>query len=125
MEDKHALLRKVDQLLVAVGHYKKPNSEGLQMSITQAFIISRDPARLMRRLCKHWSHKFPVELDEHRGLVRFPTGTCEFLHEAQLLQVRLAMTAQELPRMQQVVAEHLQRMAGDEPLAIQWCESLE
>ncbi len=95
------------------------------MPITQAFITSRDPARLMRRLCKHWSHKFPVEFDECRGLVQFPTGTCEFLHEAQLLRVRLAMAAEGLPRMQQVVAEHLQRMAGDEPLAIQWGTCLE
>lgn len=95
------------------------------MLISKAFITTEDPARVMRRLCKHWSHKFPVELDEHRGLVHFPAGTCEFLHETALLKVRLSMAAQELPTMQGVVAEHLQRMAGDEPLLVQWCASQE
>jgi hypothetical protein len=37
-----------------------------------------------------------------------------------LLQVSLHMPEENQARMQQVVAEHLQRMAGSETLAVQW-----
>ncbi|MNG41302.1 hypothetical protein D3C84_1303960 [compost metagenome] len=50
----------------------------------------------------------------------FPSGCCEFAAEAGLLQVSLRMPEDSQARMQQVVAEHLQRMAGSEPLDVQW-----
>jgi hypothetical protein len=90
------------------------------MTISEAYVTCTNPARLMTRLCRHWSHKFSVELDEGHGSVAFPAGTCAFAAEAGLLQVSLHMPEENQARMQQVVAEHLQRMAGSETLAVQW-----
>lgn len=90
------------------------------MTVSEAYVTCANPTRLMTRLCRHWSHKFNVELDEAQGSVDFPNGCCEFAVEAGLLQVSLRMPEENQARMQQVVAEHLQRMAGSEPLEVQW-----
>ena len=90
------------------------------MTISEAYVTCVNPVRLMTRLCRHWSHKFKVELDEGHGSVAFPAGTCTFAAEASLLQVSLDMPEDSQVRMQQVVAEHLQRMAGSETLAVEW-----
>lgn len=90
------------------------------MTVSEAFVTCANPARLMTRLCRHWSHKFNVEVDEGHGSVDFPNGCCEFFAEAGLLQVSLRMPEDNQARMQQVVAAHLQRMAGSEPLDVQW-----
>ncbi len=90
------------------------------MTISEAFVTCTNPARLMTRLCRHWSHKFNVELGEDHGSVAFPLGTCAFVAEASVLQVSLNMPEDNQVRMQQVVAEHLQRMAGSETLVVHW-----
>lgn len=95
------------------------------MSVSESCIACANPARLMTRLCRHWGHKFPVELSENRGSVAFPAGRCEFMVEPGMLQVSLAMPQESQTRMQQVVADHLQRMAGEEALTIDWRTSLE
>jgi hypothetical protein len=95
------------------------------MTVSEAYVTCANPVRLMTRLCRHWSHKFNVQLDEGRGSVAFPAGTCEFAAEASLLQVSLRMPEDNQARMQQVVAEHLQRMAGAETLAVHWRARLE
>lgn len=95
------------------------------MTTSEAYVTCTNPARLMTRLCRHWSHKFNVELGEDNGSVAFPNGTCEFVAEAGLLQVSLSMPEENQERMQQVVAEHLQRMAGEEALTVEWRVRLE
>ncbi|HZX18484.1 MAG TPA: DUF2218 domain-containing protein [Pseudomonas sp.] len=95
------------------------------MTISEAYVTCVNPARLMTRLCKHWSHKFNVELGEEKGSVAFPNGTCEFAVEPGVLQVNLHMPEENQVRMQQVVAEHLQRMAGTEALTVEWRARLE
>lgn len=95
------------------------------MTISEAYVACANPVRLMTRLCRHWSHKFNVELDAASGSVAFPNGTCAFAVEADLLQVSLHMPEDNQARMQQVVAEHLQRMAGTETLAVNWRARLE
>ncbi|MGG5870805.1 DUF2218 domain-containing protein [Pseudomonas peli] len=95
------------------------------MTVSEAYVSCANPVRLMTRLCRHWSHKFNVQLAEGHGSVAFPAGTCEFAAEASLLQVSLHMPEDNQARMQQVVAEHLQRMAGTETLAVHWRARLE
>jgi hypothetical protein len=83
-----------------------------------------DPARLIRRLCKHWSHKYPVQFDDTKGVIELPAARVTLRAVA---ANRLAVTlenadAEVPPRLLGVVAEHLQRMAGEETLALQWSE---
>jgi hypothetical protein len=83
-----------------------------------------DPARLIRRLCKHWSHKYPVQFDDIHGVIELPAARVTLRAVAtDRLAVTLENAAVEVPpRLLGVVAEHLQRMAGEEPLALQWAE---
>lgn len=91
------------------------------MTLSSVRIATQDPVRLIRRLCKHWAHKFPVTLDEQRGEIQLSYGHCLLQAGEGELQVRLqAHDAEQLPRFQQVVADHLQRMAGDETLEFAW-----
>lgn len=95
------------------------------MTMCEAYVTCANPVRLMTRLCRHWSHKFEVQLDEGQGSVAFPDGACEFTANAGVLHVRLQMPEDSQARLQPVVAEHLQRMASDEPLEVQWRTGLE
>ncbi|GAB3483049.1 DUF2218 domain-containing protein [Azotobacter salinestris] len=91
------------------------------MTVSSAWIASQDPPRLIRRLCKHWAHKFPVSLDERRGEIQLPLGRCLLqVGDGQLEVCLQASDAEQIQRFQQVVAEHLQRMAGDETLDFAW-----
>ena len=39
------------------------------MHLSFAHIACANPGRLINRLCKHWGHKFPVELDDALGRI--------------------------------------------------------
>ena len=84
-----------------------------------AMIQTDQPQRLMKRLCKHWGHKFAVELDGQQGTIELPMGICRMLC-TDILRVELEGEAEQMPVFQQVVADHLQRMASAEDLVIEW-----
>jgi len=89
------------------------------MQTANALIVVEQPVRLMNRLCKHWAHKFPVNQDERQGEITLPMGVCR-MHCSDVLEVELETTPEQMSRLQQVVADHLQRMAGKETLVIEW-----
>lgn len=89
------------------------------MLTSSARIQTQNAQRLMNRLCKHWGHKFPVSLDAQQGQIELPLGVCR-LHCADTLTVELTSDAAQMPTLQQVVTDHLQRMAGKETLGIEW-----
>lgn len=86
---------------------------------SRAAIQTQHPERLMKRLCKHWGHKFPVELNEQQGSIELPLGICRMFC-TDILQVELHSDAEQMPKFQQVVADHLVRMASSEELVINW-----
>ncbi|HRO59042.1 MAG TPA: DUF2218 domain-containing protein [Burkholderiaceae bacterium] len=88
------------------------------MPTAKAHVPTANPARLMRLLCKHWGHKFPVELDERQGAISLPMGTRRLLC-TEVLTVELDGDAEQMPRFKQVVDDHLRRMAGKETLVIE------
>ena len=92
------------------------------MPSTHARIATADGSRLIKRLLTHWGHRFQVELQERHGRVPFDADTvAEFEAGADALQARItAADPERLARMQDVVAEHLQRMARGETLEIAW-----
>ncbi|EME00398.1 MULTISPECIES: DUF2218 domain-containing protein [Stutzerimonas stutzeri subgroup] len=88
---------------------------------SHAHIAAENPQRLIKRLCNHWRHKFPVQLDEQGGAIELPLGNCNLRIAEGHVDAQLASADQEqLQRLQTVVADHLLRMAGDEPLSIDW-----
>ena len=90
--------------------------------ITTAEIRTTAPGRLLRQLCNHWRHKFPVTRDaETRGQIELPAGICELQADGDFLRVRLVLPeAGDCARMEQVVAEHLQRFAQGNKLSFEW-----
>lgn len=90
------------------------------MFTSQAEIAMNAPERCMMRLCKHWSHKFQVRYDETSAHIPFDPAVCELLVIAGGLRATLQTPdREELAELQDVVADHLQRMAG-EPLQVDW-----
>ena len=92
------------------------------MPASQTIIATTDGSRLIKRLLTHWGHRFEVSFDAEHGHVPFDADTrADFGAGPEALTVRIqAPDREHLERMQQVVAEHLQRMARGETLQIDW-----
>ncbi|WLP93615.1 DUF2218 domain-containing protein [Psychrobacter sp. M13] len=88
-------------------------------SLSSATILTQSPQRIMNRLCKHWAHKLPVTLSPDQGEIELPMGICR-LHCTDLLTVELSSDTEQMARLQEVVSDHLLRMAGKETLIIEW-----
>lgn len=86
-----------------------------------AEIATENPQRIMKRLSKHWAHKLEVKLEENNSTIELPIGQCQLICQSQLLQVKLeSQTAEDLSKLQEVVADHLVRMANPEEIAVDW-----
>jgi len=92
------------------------------MYASTARVPTKTGAKYLTQLCKHWAHKFPVELSEGRGVVRFPSASAEMRAGNDVLTVIVeAENAEALERMKDVVAKHLDRFAFREaPLPFSW-----
>ena len=78
--------------------------------------LTPDAARVMRRLCRHWSHKFAVRFDDTSGHIQINDVKVAMRVAEDRLHVSLENPAGEIPeRLPGVVADHLIRMAGTEP----------
>jgi uncharacterized protein len=90
---------------------------------SEARIPTTAASRYLVQLCKHWSHKLPVEYTPERGTVAFsPTRVCRFEASSDALAMRLETEdVESLDRMEGVVVDHLKRFAFREDLgAIVW-----
>lgn len=92
------------------------------MMIAYADIQTEQSERLMKRLGKHWGHKFPVETGEQESTITLPLGICH-MFSTDILRVELCSDEQQMPTFQEVVADHLRRMASSEQLVIEWQQS--
>jgi hypothetical protein len=84
--------------------------------------LTPEAARVMRRLCRHWSHKFTVRFDDHTGEIQINDVKVAMRVAPDRLHVTLENPAGPIPeRLPGVVADHLVRMAGTEPpLQVTW-----
>lgn len=92
------------------------------MSIINGEAMTTDGARIIRRLCKHWSHKFQVQTGETSGVIQLNDVKVTLQAAPDRVAITLENPSGEVPqRLTGVVAEHLQRMAGPEAgLAVTW-----
>ena len=92
------------------------------MPASTAEIETVEAARLIKRLCTHWAHKFAVVFDADSGFVPFDDTTSARLRAADdRLHVAVeAADAATLERFQGVVENHLQRMARAGALDVRW-----
>lgn len=91
------------------------------MFASHSMITTENAQRCLSRLCRHWAHKFVVELAADKGHIFFDPAHCWLSKAEGGLEVRLQSPEQgELSELEAVVAEHLQRMSAEEHLLIQW-----
>ena len=94
------------------------------MPTYHADITTDHGSRYLQQLCKHWSHKFTVEFDPTQGAIQLDAVRCTLHAEPDRLLVDVVGDdPQVLPRLCDVVFEHLQRFAFRETLEATWIES--
>jgi hypothetical protein len=91
------------------------------MPVSLADVATANASRYLQQLCKHWSHKFDVKFDVNSGKIPF-SDTAELVMKANgdVLSLRLDASADRLPTLEEVVADHLKRFAFREELRIDW-----
>ena len=94
----------------------EPMSETLHMA--RAAVVTPQASRYLQQLCKHWSHKYPVEFTAEAGRIAFSEGrVADFAAEGGVLAITLsAPAADQLPRFQAVIIDHLKRFAFREDI---------
>jgi hypothetical protein len=93
------------------------------MPTSQARVPTAEASRYLKQLCRHWSHKFPVEASDDHGRVPFGEDrVCTFEAEPDALLMRVATPdPAALTRLENVVSDHLMRFAFRENLGeIRW-----
>jgi hypothetical protein len=95
------------------------------MAKSAATVPTENGWKYLQQLCKHWSHKLDVELDDQRGVVTFGEAKAVMTSDATSLTVTIdAVSPEVLERMQGVVSSHLDRFAFREaPLPFEWKEA--
>ncbi len=86
--------------------------------------IANSAPLYMKKLCRHFGHKVPVNITDDQGIIEFPFGRCHITTTDQSLHMAINVSREEdLERAQSVVGDHLQRMAPKETLQIHWAQS--
>lgn len=84
---------------------------------SHARLNSDKAVRYMTQLAKHWGHRFEVSYDDISALIPLPLGTCSMLADPEGLAITLeAVDLEGLARLEDVVADHLQRFAARDPI---------
>ena len=82
------------------------------MPQSTAIVPTESASRYLQQLCKHWSHKFAVTFDDYKGHIPLPLGSADLAADATALTIICEVPeGGDLARLQQVVADHLNRFA--------------
>lgn len=92
------------------------------MVLSQAAVTTQNGESYIKRLGKHWSHRFPVEQSDGVCSIDFGEGQIIRLRsEEGTLQVAIwDETGSRLDRLEEVVQAHLERFAAKETLEFHW-----
>lgn len=94
------------------------------MSSATTHVPTAHASRYLQQLCKHWSHKYAVEFTPENGRIPFDSGAVLIMDaDSEGLGLSLSAEADQLARMEEVVANHLKRFAFHEELQFDWVEA--
>lgn len=101
---------------------QSPNEMEFTMYLSKAVVRTEHASRYLQQLCKHWSHKFSVDFDPHKGQVPFSDNAeVTFAADDAALTMTLSVADRDQQaRMQGVIDDHLKRFAFREELDIVW-----
>ncbi|MBE1203977.1 DUF2218 domain-containing protein [Aminobacter carboxidus] len=89
------------------------------MPKSTAAVETEHASRYLQQLCKHWSHKFAVDFSPTEGRIDLGEGRVVDLR-ANDRTLTVDVEADDLPRMEQVVVDHIVRFAFREELKFDW-----
>ncbi|MDH4984764.1 DUF2218 domain-containing protein [Aminobacter anthyllidis] len=89
------------------------------MPKSTASVATEHASRYLQQLCKHWSHKFAVDFSPTQGRIDLGEGRVVDLR-ADDRTLTVDVEAEDLPRMEQVVVDHIVRFAFREELKFDW-----
>lgn len=80
-------------------------------------------ALYMTKLCKHFRHKIPVEIEADKAHAQFAYGDCHMYADQQNIRFDCRVNeAEQVDQMKNVIFSHLVRFAPKEELVITWGE---
>lgn len=87
----------------------------------QSTFQTRHASRHLNALCLHFGRQIDAECDAQSGWVQFPFGRCEMVADADaLVFLAQAEEAEQLDRVIEVMASHLDRFAFRETPDLIW-----
>jgi len=93
----------------------------MQTASTQVAVPA--PGPLLKKVCRHFSHKVEATFDDHSGEVSFPFGRARLQADPErgILDIRAeAETEEELERTRSVLASHVERLSTRHPVTVIW-----
>jgi hypothetical protein len=93
------------------------------MAAAATRVPTEHASRYLQQLCKHWSHKYPVTFTPENGRIEMSAAVLVLDADPEGLGLLLTAASEDLVRMEDVVAAHLQRFAFKEELQFQWVEA--
>ncbi|MFG0588296.1 DUF2218 domain-containing protein [Acinetobacter sp. YQ_14] len=82
-------------------------------------ITTQEGKRISKRLINHWKHKFEVAETETDSKIFMPTATVTLTPQQQYLSVLIENQQDDVQHLEQVVIDHLNRMAQQE-FNVEW-----
>ncbi|KXZ71028.1 DUF2218 domain-containing protein [Acinetobacter venetianus] len=82
-------------------------------------ITTQEGKRISKRLINHWKHKFEVAETETDSKIFMPTATVTLTPQQQYLGVLIENQQDDVQHLEQVVIDHLNRMAQQE-FNVEW-----
>ena len=94
------------------------------MTVATVQVATTNANKYLQQLCKHWSHRLAVDLQDNQAIIRFPDAVATMVASGSALTISVEAKDDEmLDRIKSVVATHLDRFAFREaPLRFAWSE---
>ncbi len=89
--------------------------------ITSAKVATPHGIAYTRRLCNHFAHKIPASADDTHGVIEFPFGVCSIDCDQSYMHMKIVLTdSSAVDKAEQVVGDHLVRMANKDEPVVNW-----
>lgn len=88
---------------------------------TQARVTTPHGDIYVKKLCRHFGHKVPVQIAATKARIDFPFGACQIAFDEKQVEfnMEVANTA-DLDKAEQVVTDHFLRMANKDNPEVRW-----
>ena len=92
------------------------------MATSTTKVTTENAIRYLQQLCKHWSHKYDVTFDAHKGHISFGNGQLvDLTADAGVLSLAVTDVSSDATLvLNKVVEDHLRRFAFREQLDFTW-----